>query len=257
LNGIATGPDDSTLSGLYNTHRFSADSSVDYYWLISNDPRTAAGAAVGTPQNADFDTYGFRYLRKLGDNWDMKWEHAIQSGEVGGLDLDAWATAFQLGYTKGGNQKVRYEFEYDLSPGDPGNFGKTETFQNLIPTNHKFYGIADLMAWKNMNAFRISRIWSPTPKTNWRVDYWRFKLDDVRDSWYNSVSAVLRGPAAVGTSDDIGSELDIRFTVKDKSVKHQFGLAKFFAGDYVKQTGAGGIVGDDSEFAYYMAIFPF
>lgn len=244
------GADDQELVGFYNTHTYAKKHSVDYYWMNLKDQRAATAA--------DYDTYGFRYLRPLGDNgWDMKWEHAMQNGSVGALDLDSWATAFTLGYTKGGNQKVRYEFEYDLSPGDPGNAGKLETFQNLFPTNHMHYGIADLMSWQNMQAARISRIWAPTKTSKWRVDLWKFKLDDTRDAWRNAGSGVIRAGTAANVSDDLGMELDLRYWWKDQAVKHELGLAKFFAGDYVRQTGAGGTVGDDSEFAYYMATFPF
>ena len=122
-------------------------------------------------------TLGTRHASLPGklNGWDYEVEAAVQFGSVdrqtaGGvtaagvpkglyagddaeLDHFAWAAHLQGGYTFASvAAKPRLGAFYDFATGDdnPGD-GENNTFLNLFPTNHKFYGYMDAFSWKNLH----------------------------------------------------------------------------------------------------------
>ncbi len=252
-----TGRDDQELSGFHFNRKVGAKGSLDAYALHYRDDVTLSAASqTGVLGHQSFWTFGFRSLGPLfqAEEWDYRLEAAFQKGDFSIDDLDAMAMALVFGRNFPSARKGRFEFEFDWSPGDEARPGERGTFQNLFPTNHKFYGIGDHMAWMNMRAFRLGYKWSPA-KDRWvLLDLWRFALDDLRDRWYR-VNGAARAANPGATSKDLGTEIDVRYNWKDGSVGFEVGLAAFLADDYSK-TFPGGR-GDDSLFGYLSATFNF
>ena len=194
--------------------------------------------------------------RPLGFDYDG--EFAFQTGDVRGLDLTAAAVHAGLGYTFDVPWTPRLGVEYNFATGDshPGDTD-IETFQNLFPTNHKFYGYMDVFSWQNMHNPAISVKAAPCKKVSLQVDYHAFWLMTNEDVWYraNGTTAVRPLSAAARNADKFaGSELDFTVTWKPcKQLALQAGYSHFFAGSYLKDTGAN----DDADFGYVQATIEF
>lgn len=135
----------------------------------------------------------------------------------------------------------RIGLEWDWATGDEtAGDGDRESFQTLFPTNHMHYGILDLMAWQNMQAWRAGVRLRPAKDWTVEADVWRIYLDDADDAWYAASGAVLR-PGAAGASRYLGSEVDLVVTWKASDhLKVALGGAQFFDGGFVQDTGGGG-----------------
>lgn len=261
---------DQVFSGLYVSTTALEVQTTDFYVFVLNQnnavptapaitsPTTSLGL---TDDRTDFVTIGTRIKadpKKL-HGFEYEGEFAFQTGNVRGLDLTAFAAHAGLGYNfMDAPWKPRLSVEYNFATGDNNSTdGDIETFQNLFPTNHKFYGYIDAFSWQNLHNPAISLRVTPTAKLTAQLDGHAFFLATNEDAWYraNGVARVrpLNG-AARDASKFAGTEID--FTVNYKATKHlalQAGYSHFFAGDYLGDTGTQ----DDADFGYVMATLSF
>ena len=190
--------------------------------------------------------------------FDYDGEFAFQTGKVRGLELTAFAVHAGAGYTFEVPWTPRLGLEYNYASGDTNPADTNiETFQNLFPTNHKFYGFMDIFSWQNMHNPAVSLKVSPTKKITAQVDYHGFWLATNEDVWYraNGTTAVRPlTPLARNADKFAGSELDFTVTCKPlKQLSLLAGYSHFFAGSYLKDTGAH----DDADFGYVQATIEF
>jgi hypothetical protein len=190
--------------------------------------------------------------------FDYDFEGAFQTGEVKGLDLTAFALHAGVGYTfdKPWMPRIGLAYNYGSGDGNPAD-GDVETFQNLFPTNHKFYGQMDAFAWQNMHNLELSAKFTPTKKLTVKAELHAFWLATTDDSWYraNGVATVRPlTPAARGASNYAGAEADLTVSYAlSKNINIEGGYSHFFAGDYLSDTGAS----DDADFAYLQTTITF
>ena len=194
--------------------------------------------------------------RPIGFEYDF--EAAFQEGKVRGLDLTAFAVHAHAGYTFDFAWLPHLGVEYDFGSGDrdPAD-RKIETFQNLFPSNHPPYGSMDVFSWQNMHDAAFNAKIQPCKQMWIQAEYHTFWLASTDDVWYRSNgSSAVRPltPAARTASNYAGSELDlvVNWAVR-KELTLQAGFAHFFAGDYLKDTGAH----DDADFGYVQATIAF
>lgn len=258
---------------LYRNKRSNdAGFPVGGYNLGTNKP----GDQVGT-QAGDYATLGTRIKSvpgKLGP-WDYGLEVAGQTGSIISDSADtnllnattsrkqllAYAAHAMGGYTFQGKEKIRLGLEYDHASGDSDpSDGSNESFQNLFPTNHKFYGYMDLFAWKNIHNARIQFNITPVDKLMLQADYHAFWLADTSDAWFRANAATpVRGVGARNTLRDragnfAGQEIDFTATYPlAKWVKLHGGYSHFFAGQYLHDTGPAA----DADFFYLQTVFQF
>ena len=191
--------------------------------------------------------------------WDWDAEFAFQFGEVGGRDLTAFAGHVGAGYTIPGcpiSSRIGLEYNYATGDGDPTD-GDVETFQNLFPTNHIYYGFIDAFSWQNIHDVAVSWKTTPCKDVTARVDFHAFWLADTNDSWYraNGTTTVRPlTPAARAASNFAGTEIDAVVTWQArKELAIEVGYCRFFAGSYLGDTGAQ----DDANFGYVQATITF
>lgn len=263
------------LGGMYA--RFSPASVFKvepylFYRAATAETVYSAGAA-GTARPYDIPqriaTFGVRFLggpaEKLG-GFDYDAEVAGQIGEVRGrqlvagvlvypgpawLDHGAWAVHAGVGYSfKAPARPWRFYAEVNRASGDrdPAD-ASSQSFLNLFPTNHKFYGGMDAFAWKNMRELALTAsttVWG----SKVRLEHHWFALDRVSDTWFraNAVTAVRPlSASARGASRRAGAETD--FVIARPIGKHTMiegGVSYFEAGRYLDDTGGG----SDAKFAY-------
>lgn len=184
---------------------------------------------------------------------DFEYEAAIQGGRAKSKDQEAWAFHAALNHPLDPKTKVTAEFN-TASGGSSAD--KIRTFDNLYPTNHKFYGLMDLFAWKNMTHAMLTV--SHKPKKDWdvKVRYAAGWLKDKKDAWYgasgkpnSSAGSPLIDPTGA-SGDELGSEADLEVNWK-KSARESFqvGFGMFSPGDFVKNR-----TGDNKNqiFGYFM-----
>jgi hypothetical protein len=264
FNGTETGRD-LIFSGLY----FSTDGlpfgTLDLYSFVLDQANGVAANAqglLGAPvttgdptKRSDFVTLGTRIYgdpRKL-HGWEYQGEYAYQVGTLRGEALSAFAAHTGIGYNfLDVGWTPRLFVEYNYATGDRNSKdGHINTFQNLFPTNHKFYGIMDTMAWQNTHNLGVSAKVSPIRSLTAEVDYRAYWLATTNDVWYraNGLTAVrpLSAAANKNVGNYTGSEIDLILTWNaTKFLQFQAGYSHYFAGTYLKDTGAS----NDANFAY-------
>src|SRR5437667_11294105 len=99
----------------------------------------------------------------------------------------------QAGSTFSGTwPNARLGLEYAFASGDSNPFdGKHETFENLFPTNHKFYGYMDFISLQNIHDARGILQLKPHSQLSLAVEGHGFWLANTHDSFY-SASGVAR-----------------------------------------------------------------
>lgn len=248
------------FAGLYFTTKALEFQTTDLYafYLQENTNSKFLPLALG---NTEFATLGFRVKSTPGKIWkgfDYDMEAAGQFGEVRGLDHTAFAVHTGAGYTFNCPWKPRLGAEYNYASGDSDpTDGDIGTFQNLFPTNHKFYGYMDTHAWQNMHHIVASFKVNPIETVKVTLDYHAYWLATTNDTWNraNAVTAVRPlSPLARSASSYAGSEIDLTvwWTIS-KNVSLLAGYAHYFAGEYLDDTGAG----DDADFGYAQLTFNF
>jgi len=153
-----------TLSGVYVTSAKVPKTIVEGYFLARNSQRGAINdfpsPQFPQPTARDIYTVGGRLKSKPGElgNFDYTVEGAYQFGDyaatatTGRLRQDAFMFTALGGYTFADLwASPRLGAEFDYGSGDNNSKdGVHGTFDNLFPTNHKFYGSMDLISLQNI-----------------------------------------------------------------------------------------------------------
>jgi hypothetical protein len=264
------------FSGIYaSTKTLIPKQETQLYFLARNAGAQSPTAFAPNPPALfplagprDIYTVGLRVKSTPGERqgWDFEAELAGQFGRFvqAGKSLEQQAFAAHLagGYTFTKTTATpRVGLEYNFSSGDSNPADdKHETFDNLFPTNHKFYGFMDFLSWQNLHDVRLATSAKPVKDLTLTLDYHLFWLADTHDSLYavNGASRTTSGYGINPTYDSfVGSEIDL---VASYAVKRwatmQAGYGHFFRGDYVKQSLA--VSGSkDADWIYLQAVANF
>ena len=244
--------DEDLFSGIYfSSQEIISTLETQAFFLARNvdaGSPNAIAPGIGGPGERDVYTYGVRVKSLPGalGNWDFTFEGAGQFGDVVSgnreLDLRAYALTGNAGYTFADLWgKPRLGIGYDYGSGDSSaNDGRQETFEQLFGTNHRFYGLMDLVGLRNTNSPRVSIPMKPTKKLTVSLDYLLFWLADTGDSFYPE-SGSGRNANGYGRNPQfdsyVGSEIDllVRYAVTPWA-DLQLGYGHFFPGDYIKSS---------------------
>jgi hypothetical protein len=187
-------------------------------------------------------TTGVRLAGKLSPSIDYNVEAALQRGSLGTDDIAAWAGHWAVGRTvPAGRIAYRVFGEYNYASGDetPAD-GRRGTFDQLYPTPHDKYGLADQIGWKNIHHLRTGVEFKPQPRLALAGGYHSFWLASSRDALYNAGGAVIaRIPG--GTADrHVGQELDVQATfTPSPRIQVHGGYSHLFTGAFLKAATPG------------------
>ncbi len=225
--GFSTG---TRFWGAYGSWDTGPDFSVDTYALFLRD------AALAIEET----TVGGRIYGQFSQGVDWSVEAASQGGSRGALDVAAWAAVAQAGYTLEGGHRLAAEWSFASGDGDPTD-GDSETFAAPFAWDHRYHGIADVVAWSNLMdlALRYELTWNE----QWSIH--AAAHDFRRDSTVDAVYTLQGGAGVAGTtSKHIGNELDF-FLVGQltPNLAVQVGGAWFLAGNGIAAN-------DDQLFGY-------
>jgi len=278
------------FSGFYATSPKIPKHTLDFFFLARNaSPRAIAAEPspqFSQPSARDIYTYGVRLKSKPGElgAWDYTLDLMGQFGDfrdtrrvVGGisprLDHEAYAAIAQGGYTfteTWGTPRLGLEYSYASGDGNPTD-GKHGTFENLFPTNHKFYGYADFVSLQNIHDVRTIFQIKPHKQVSVALEGHLFWLADTHDNFYN-VGGAPRGGTGIpatgagtgygvyaGNSSFVGSEVDlIAGWAVTRYAQLEAGYAHFFHGDYIAQSLSAATHGSrDADFFYLQLLVNF
>jgi hypothetical protein len=271
------------FSGIYaSTKTLVPKQETQLYFLARNAGEKSPRAnEKGFPQAGgasprDIYTVGARVKSLPGqlNGFDYGAEVAGQFGKWGSgateIDHEAFAAYVGGGYTfekAWGTPRVGVEYNYASGDKDPKD-DKHETFENLFPTNHKFYGYMDFVSLQNIQNVRFMTSIKPHKKLTLTLDYHLFWLADTADSFY-TVAGAPRGGGGVGTGTGfnrnkgydsfVGSEIDLIGTYNIAPwAAVQVGYGHFFTGKYIDQSLSAPAFGSkDADYVYCQATFNF
>lgn len=175
------------------------------------------------------------------DVWDLLLWGALQRGDWGAAGQEAWGYLFDIGRRFPALPgKPSLHLALEQSSGDePG--GDHETFFNLLPTNHKFYGSMDYFAFSNLRDLYAEALFTAGERLRGRFAVHDFSLTETTDAWYGGSGAfeeesfgylVRIPPGGRYPSKDVGREADLELTF---TLPRGFGLGVgggyFWGGD--------------------------
>lgn len=286
-----TGNPQDTLSGAYlDFPGLSKDDVTELYLFARNVARgivTDNWSLVPAPFRftapQDIYTLGYHMKSRPGAHgpWDYGIETMWQFGDrtavypattvaaakaAPRLDQNAWAFIVQGGYSwKELPMTPRLALIVSAASGDHSASDKdSETFQNLLPSNHGLYGAMDLSSLQNLVDYRLSYSVKPSSATSLALDVHQQYLETTNDYWYN-VAGVPRNTAGAAPasgkgfginpnySSNLGQEVDVigGWTVK-KGLLLEAGLGHFFRGAYVRQS-LRAVGSKDADYLYIQA----
>ena len=282
-------PDDIFSGAYFNFPTLRPNEIVEAYFLarnvergIATDDWSGVAAPFRFPAAQDLYTAGLRVRSKPGayGSWDYGVELMYQFGHrtavfpatppaaalaAPWLDHKAYAGVLQGGYTWTEHAwQPRLALIYSHGSGDRSAAdARSQTFQNLFPTNHLFYGYMDLSSLQNMHDIRLVYSFKPTPVLTVAFEGHLQYLARTTDFWYN-VAGVPRNVATaanpVGSgrgyrinpayASELGQELDL--VVGWSFAPHsqlELGLGYYFRGDYIRQS-LRAVGSSDASYAY-------
>jgi hypothetical protein len=274
-----------TFSGIYATSALIPKNSLEAYILARNSSSQAIAAEprpqAPQPGARDIYTFGFRLKSKPGElgNWDYTIESAGQLGSFKDirrgfnsprLDHEAYMATIQAGYTFSdfwATPRLGFEYAFGSGDSDPTD-GKHETFENLFPTNHKFYGYMDFVSLQNIHDARGILQLKPHKQVSLALEGHGFWLADTHDNFYNVAGAPRGGVAATpgtgyginpGYSNFVGTELDAIVGVAvTRYAQLEAGYGHFFVGNYIQQSLSSPNFGSqDADYVYLQASINF
>ncbi|MFT3781560.1 MAG: alginate export family protein [Nibricoccus sp.] len=186
------------------------------------------------------------------------------------LRHEAYAVVLQSGYTWTDSAwQPRLALLYSFGSGDGNSTdGRSQTFQNLFPTNHLFYGYMDLSSLQNLHDVRVAYTFKPLTTLSIALEGHLHYLARTTDYWYNVAGAPRNfagGANASGAgyainpsySHQVGQEIDV---VVGWSVtpyaQIELGLSHYFRGDYIKQS-LRTVGSKDANYVYLQTTFNF
>jgi Alginate export len=244
------------LFGLYVARAPKASPArTELYGLYFRDGLRTPGEIRNTLEPTRIFTVGFRRVRGPAIGWRYSLENAWQVGYQGPDPQRAVMLIVTGGYAWRGRREPRLGFEYDFASGDnsPAD-GRSTAFNNLLPTNHRNYGYADLVQLSNIHDFRFTAAARPLWRLGLQVDYHRFLLAAPRGAWKNAGGQVLGFDPTGEAGRDLGQELDLTLRLPlQKHLQFLTGYSVFFPGRFARLTRGS----EDTRFGYVQTTIRF
>jgi hypothetical protein len=248
-----------------------ANTELDAFFIGYSDDRDPS--KVGAPFFGEIEVYTIG-LSSLGvypvgpGNLDLILWGAFQFGNyidttpTGARRLDqlAGAAIVEVGYQLPdiwAKPWLRIGVNFATGDEDPGD-GDRNTFFNLLPTNHLYYGYADALAFSNLIDLLVQLKLSPLPKLGVEFIFHQFWLYTQKDTRYFGSGAFAKRSLGYSRSPSNGSNnvgQGIDFVVNYKVNKHlglMAGYSRIFGGKVLSS-----FTDDDVDWAFFQLAFSY
>ncbi|MBM78979.1 MAG: hypothetical protein CMJ78_00085 [Planctomycetaceae bacterium] len=227
-----------TFSGVFSTYKGLETNKLDLYWFWLREQEPNPARADGSRHTIGSRLYGSKSVSdEFGQavglvSWDF--EGAFQLGHDNGEDVGAGFFVTDVAYQwvqAPWKPKVKGVFYYTSGDDDP-NDGDNNTFDDLFPLGHAYWGLLDNMSGQNLIDYSVQAQVFPTKKLNLLAAYHWFDRASQNDFIYNLPGVpfgTAPGTAGATNARDIGSELDLvaNYAVSER-VKVQILYAWFY-----------------------------
>ncbi|MES1262622.1 MAG: alginate export family protein, partial [Acidobacteriota bacterium] len=137
--------------------------------------------------------------------------------------------------------KPRPWIEFNYATGDANaKDGIRGTFDQLYPTAHDKYGLADQVGWKNIKDLHMGV--ETKPRKNWTatLEYNDWYLADPHDALYNTSSTAIARSTTGTAGTHVGQELDLTATwIVFSALQTGAGIGHLFPGEFLRKTTPG------------------
>jgi hypothetical protein len=206
------------------------------FWRADRNVANESGA----PGDLGLTTAGARVTGKLPAAFEYDVDMALQTGSAGADEISAWAGHYRI-RTPAFAHSARFIGEYNYASGDadPAD-GNRGTFDQLYPTGHDKYGLADQVGWRNIRHVRAGFDIAPAKGWLLTTSYHSWWLAEKRDGLYNAGGALLARIPAGASSGHVGQEIDLQITrALTPQLQLVGGYAHMFTGGFLKQATPG------------------
>ncbi|MCE7916712.1 MAG: alginate export family protein [Nitrosomonas sp. PRO5] len=245
---------DRNFVGLWGTYKAIPGQVLDLYYLSLVDNRNVSPANI-TQGNV---LQGDSILHTIGARWVGDYERILyelegmyQFGRRSHLDISAFSIASGVGYQLPLPMNPQFWLRYDFASGDKNHRdGRSNTFNQLFPFGHYYFGYIDQIGRQNIHDFNAQFTLHPQPWVTFLGQYHRFYLANKRDYLYNAAGAGTIRDITGQSGSHVGDEID--FTINFHLSRHQdvlLGYSKLFTGEFLKSTRPG--VSPDLFYAQY------
>ena len=228
------------FAGVYaTTAKLIPAATVEPYVLFKRDVNLRAEAgAFGTLKET---TTGVRIAGRLPARLDYGVEMAMQRGSLGTDDIRAWAGHWQIRESFPGRTAVKLTGEYNFASGDSDPTDNVRgTFDQLYPTPHDKYGLADQIGWKNVHHARAGFEITPLKGLPFTTNYHSWWLAEDKDAIYNAGSAVVARVATGAPDRHVGQEIDFQVSrALTPQIQAAAGYAHIVPGAFLKDATPG------------------
>jgi hypothetical protein len=219
-----------------------AGASLEPYWMY----RTGGfGEALRGIDSQHRWVSGLRLAGTSPGHWRYSFEAIRQGGtaRMAGLSgvISATAAHARLGF-RFPRPKWRPELlaEYNYASGDrtPGD-GRHSTFDQLFPTSHDKYGLADQVGWQNIHHWAGGVELHPASAWILRCLAHGWRLAQSRDGLYAASGAMLFRDPSGASGLDVGREVDLVAQYTRGHGFIGFGYGHLFPGAFLQHTTPG------------------
>jgi hypothetical protein len=187
------------------------------FFLGYRDKRNLAGRKKVEVYTLGFSALG---IYPVGPgNFDVLLWGAGQAGKFNGDSHLAYAAILETGYQLTDVwSKPWLRFGVNFASGD-GSGDRHNTFFNMLPTNHLYYGFADQLAFQNLVDIVLQLKFQPHERVGINFMFHQFYLAKRNDLQYFGTGAFRRdnfgyGGTASGGDNNFAQEIDIVTSVK-------------------------------------------
>jgi hypothetical protein len=239
-------------------------SELRLYNIYYRDGRPSTRGALGGSLRVDAVGASLVGVYDLGSGVaDLVLWSAYELGSYGRLDHRAAAWVAEGGYGWPGRRFapwIRGGFARASGDRNPED-GVHRTFFNMAPTNHKFYGTADLVAFQNLANYYGEIRLEPHRKLKLGVEAHLFRLSEPADAWYQGSGpanndtfgyVALRPGASGARSGEVGAEIDLTAVLAaHQKLALELGVSRFQGGALARRIFP---VRDDFTWVYFQAV---
>lgn len=250
-DGVGRRSSGQKLYGVYAKRLFAnASEGLELYALRNEFDERSYNGTEGDEKRW---TLGFRSWGSLFELSDYEIELSYQTGSVGRSNVSAWSIASKVGYPLRRDGSLKLWAGFDWASGDNEKGGEVNTFNQLYPLGHAYFGIADVIGRQNIVDTSAGISWRPKQKLNVKFAVHSFQVDAVADAIYNPGGGVVRAGGSFD-SKSIGWETDatLKWSLA-RQIAVDAGYAHFFPESAIDQSGPA----EDIDFLYLGASYVF
>lgn len=240
--------------GLWGTYKAIPGQVFDLYYLGLIDDRTVSPANI----NLGNVLQGDSVLHTVGTRWVGDYERILyelegmyQFGRRSHLDISAFSIASGVGYQLPLPMNPQFWLRYDFASGDKNHRdGHSNTFNQLFPFGHYYFGYMDQVGRQNIHDFNAQFTLHPQPWVTFLGQYHRFYLANKRDYLYNAAGVGIIRDITGQSGSHVGDEID--FLLNFHVARHHdvlLGYSKLFTGEFLKSMRPG--ISPDLFYAQY------